>query len=334
MATAEMRDVLTVHEAADLTGLHPQTLRKRVREGVVPAKKLPGTNGPQWMIERNALLPLVDDPESDSSSRSDSRSSCWEAALAERDEVIEQLRTDLRRVRRERAEARAKLEAQGAPDPDAEEEGPSLTRRCLAILAPMTGGASSPAAEQAISGAMNVHRLAREVLPQECAALVTRWQEEGDRVKLWFLPGNVGRACRWLEKDLARGENRLRRSGAEDDAQGGETALGAAVASVVTQAKLRPRWVEALQGAIDGPDPLRDEAQAVELLQVKRPMQTEMHLPAKWLQRVCDEKCRRGRGPRPVSDWSKRAPEPVATRKATAAALLDIDPEDDPFGTQ
>lgn len=48
----------------------------------------------------------------------------------------------------------------------------------------------------------------------------------------------------------------------------------------------RDRWLADVIGAIEGADPIRDEAHACELLKQHPPMQSEKNLPAKWLERV------------------------------------------------
>jgi hypothetical protein len=49
-------DRVTIGQAAALLGVHPNTIRNRVRAGVYDAEKVVTENGQTWMIERNSLL--------------------------------------------------------------------------------------------------------------------------------------------------------------------------------------------------------------------------------------------------------------------------------------
>jgi hypothetical protein len=49
-------DRVTIGQAAALLGVHPNTIRNRVRAGVYEAEKVVTENGQTWMIERNSLL--------------------------------------------------------------------------------------------------------------------------------------------------------------------------------------------------------------------------------------------------------------------------------------
>jgi hypothetical protein len=46
---------VTIAEAADLLGCHPNTVRNRVKAGLYRAEKFQTENGPTWMIERDSL---------------------------------------------------------------------------------------------------------------------------------------------------------------------------------------------------------------------------------------------------------------------------------------
>lgn len=46
---------LTVRQAAALSGCHPQTVRKAIREGELKAEKTQGSHGPEWRIEQKDL---------------------------------------------------------------------------------------------------------------------------------------------------------------------------------------------------------------------------------------------------------------------------------------
>ena len=47
---------VTIREAATLLGVHPNTVRKRVKDGVYEAEKVSTEHGFTWMINRNTLL--------------------------------------------------------------------------------------------------------------------------------------------------------------------------------------------------------------------------------------------------------------------------------------
>jgi hypothetical protein len=49
-------DRVTIAQAATLLGVHPNTIRNRVKAGVYEAEKVVTENGQTWMIERNSLL--------------------------------------------------------------------------------------------------------------------------------------------------------------------------------------------------------------------------------------------------------------------------------------
>lgn len=57
---------LTVQEVAALSGLHPQTVRKYIRDGELPATKTQGTNGPEWRITRKDAEALRQAQKTDS----------------------------------------------------------------------------------------------------------------------------------------------------------------------------------------------------------------------------------------------------------------------------
>lgn len=42
---------LSVKEAADLIGYHPQTVRSKIKQGILKAEKFHGSNGPEWRID-------------------------------------------------------------------------------------------------------------------------------------------------------------------------------------------------------------------------------------------------------------------------------------------
>ena len=47
---------LTIAEAAALLGVHPNTVRNRVKAGIYKAEKVVTDNGQTWMIDRNSIL--------------------------------------------------------------------------------------------------------------------------------------------------------------------------------------------------------------------------------------------------------------------------------------
>jgi hypothetical protein len=51
-----LQDRVTIREASTLLGVHPNTVRKRVKDGVYEAEKVSTEHGFTWMIHRNTLL--------------------------------------------------------------------------------------------------------------------------------------------------------------------------------------------------------------------------------------------------------------------------------------
>jgi hypothetical protein len=49
-------DRVTIAQAAALLGVHPNTVRNRVKDGTYKAEKVVTGRGPTWMIERNSLV--------------------------------------------------------------------------------------------------------------------------------------------------------------------------------------------------------------------------------------------------------------------------------------
>src|SRR5918998_3264433 len=49
-------DRVTIAEAATLLGVHPNTIRNRVKAGIYNAQKVVTENGQTWMIARNSIL--------------------------------------------------------------------------------------------------------------------------------------------------------------------------------------------------------------------------------------------------------------------------------------
>jgi hypothetical protein len=51
-----LQGMVTIREAATLLGVHPNTVRKRVKAGVYEAEKASTEHGVTWMVHRNTLL--------------------------------------------------------------------------------------------------------------------------------------------------------------------------------------------------------------------------------------------------------------------------------------
>jgi hypothetical protein len=49
-------DGLTISEAATLLGVHPNTVRNRIKDGTYIAEKVVTERGPTWMLRRNSLI--------------------------------------------------------------------------------------------------------------------------------------------------------------------------------------------------------------------------------------------------------------------------------------
>jgi hypothetical protein len=54
--TVRGSDRVTIAQAASLLGVHPNTVRNRVKAGAYDAEKVVTENGQTWMIARNSLL--------------------------------------------------------------------------------------------------------------------------------------------------------------------------------------------------------------------------------------------------------------------------------------
>jgi DNA-binding PucR family transcriptional regulator len=65
-------DRVTIAEAATLLGVHPNTIRNRVKAGIYDAQKVVTENGQTWMITRNSILnnPLPEGSQQAHSQRS------------------------------------------------------------------------------------------------------------------------------------------------------------------------------------------------------------------------------------------------------------------------
>ena len=68
-------DGMSVQEAAEHIGIHPKTVRQRIKDGKLPARKFQGPRGPEWRVYPNGIpstdptltveLPSVDGPWTD-----------------------------------------------------------------------------------------------------------------------------------------------------------------------------------------------------------------------------------------------------------------------------
>lgn len=54
-------DGLTIREAATLLGVHPNTVRNRIKDGTYRAEKILTTNGPKYYIDRDSLVDNFDE---------------------------------------------------------------------------------------------------------------------------------------------------------------------------------------------------------------------------------------------------------------------------------
>jgi excisionase family DNA binding protein len=52
----ELRDGLTIREAATLLGVHPNTVRNRIKDGTYEAEKILTDSGPTYYVSRESLL--------------------------------------------------------------------------------------------------------------------------------------------------------------------------------------------------------------------------------------------------------------------------------------
>ena len=129
---------LTIAEAAALLGVHPNTVRNRVKAGIYKAEKVVTDNGQTWMIDRNSILnnPLPKGSQQPHSQRQPQveiqATQLVQDLLRPFVEDLGRVREELgaERVRREQAEQeRDKLiaelealrEARESPETDAEE---------------------------------------------------------------------------------------------------------------------------------------------------------------------------------------------------------------------
>ena len=122
---------ITISEAAALLGVHPNTVRNRVKAGMYEAEKVPTENGQTWMIDRDSIL---DNPLPKASQQPSSQLQSQSALQATQlvQDVIRPFVEDLgkareelgtERVRREQAEQeRDRLAAEQAAERTFREE--------------------------------------------------------------------------------------------------------------------------------------------------------------------------------------------------------------------
>jgi excisionase family DNA binding protein len=88
---------MSLQEAAEHLGIHPKTVRQRIKDGKLPARKFQGPRGPEWRVYPNGIpstdptltvdSPSVDGPWTEPVPTVDSPSVQGEAAI-----VLEALR--------------------------------------------------------------------------------------------------------------------------------------------------------------------------------------------------------------------------------------------------
>src|SRR5215210_1598651 len=125
---------LTISEAAALLGVHPNTVRKRVKQGVYDAEKVSTENGFTWMIDYNSL---INNPLSRASQHPPSQ--IVNSAAATPMEVVQDL---LRPFVEDLGKTREELGAERVRREQAEQERDELHRQ-LEALQEARGGAES-----------------------------------------------------------------------------------------------------------------------------------------------------------------------------------------------
>ncbi len=119
-------DRVTIAEAATLLGVHPNTIRNRVKAGIYDAQKVVTENGPTWMLDRDSLI--ANTPTRDSQQSGEVVGS---QNLAVVQELLRPFVEDLGRVREELGAERVRRE-------QAERERDELAARLAALEAPQT----------------------------------------------------------------------------------------------------------------------------------------------------------------------------------------------------
>lgn len=102
---------LSVKEAADLIGYHPQTVRKKIKEGTLQARKANGPNGPEWRIDPQDVEELAakTQPDEDDSEPNLSR---MNATLTELKAMIQGIANGQKRLQPAPEEIEARQERQ------------------------------------------------------------------------------------------------------------------------------------------------------------------------------------------------------------------------------
>jgi hypothetical protein len=131
-------DRVTIAQAAALLGVHPNTVRNRVKAGVYDAEKVVTENGQTWMITRNSLLnnPL---PKGSQQAPSQRKPNVELQATELVQELLRPFVEDLGRVREELGAERVRRE-------QAERERDEL-RRQLDERSEATGGPETAVGE-------------------------------------------------------------------------------------------------------------------------------------------------------------------------------------------
>ena len=129
----EERETLTIRQAATLLGVHPNTVRNRIKAGVYQAEKVVTERGETYIIPRSALTQDLTTNTVPSASHSQSLPDVREAMQAMLEPFVRELgnvREELgrERERREQAERRVEelerqLEAPPEPQNQAENAG-------------------------------------------------------------------------------------------------------------------------------------------------------------------------------------------------------------------
>ena len=121
----EERETLTIRQAATLLGVHPNTVRNRIKAGVYQAEKVVTERGETYIIPRSELAQDVTTNRVPSASHSQSLPDVREAMQAMLEPFVAELgnvREELGRERERRAQAERRVEElerqlEAAPEP-------------------------------------------------------------------------------------------------------------------------------------------------------------------------------------------------------------------------
>ncbi len=128
---------VTITEAAALLGVHPNTVRNRVRAGVYAAEKVSTEHGFTWMIDRDSLVntPL---PRASQATPSQTVNLEGPQPLEVVQELLRPFVEDLGRVREELGAERVRREQAEKARSEAERERDELRARLEALQAPQS----------------------------------------------------------------------------------------------------------------------------------------------------------------------------------------------------